>query len=58
MKHLTKEQYAKLKEVAEQFARYVTWGNDVVINEGEEFEQVLQEELIEPFIEPLINGEI
>ena len=58
MKHLTEEQFKLLQKAAYDFASRVTWGNDVVIEEGRAFDECLEDELIKPFIEPLINGQL
>lgn len=57
MKHLTEEQKAKLRKAATDFINVVVCGYDWEIDE-DNFDQILQSELIEPFIEPLINGKI
>ena len=56
MKHLTEEQFNLLRKAAYEFATSVTWGNDVEIERGKAFDECLKDELIKPFIEPLING--
>jgi hypothetical protein len=58
MKHLTEEQKAKLIEALDNFVRVTVWGWDTEYAEGKEYDEALQRELIEPFIEPLINGEL
>jgi hypothetical protein len=58
MKHLTEEQKAKLHEAAKMFILTAVSGFDYDVSEGKELDTYIQEELIEPFIEPLINGEL
>ena len=58
MKHLTEEQFDLLRKAAHEFVTSVTWGNDVVVEEGKAFDEYLEDELIKPFIEPLINGQL
>ena len=58
MKHLTEEQLKLLKKAAYDFVNRVTWGNDVEIDKEKEFDDGLEDELIKPFIEPLINGQL
>lgn len=57
-KKLTEDQFCKLRKAAENFALSVTWGWDVEIDEGKTFDLALIEELVIPFIEPLINKEL
>lgn len=57
MKHLTDEQKVKLRKAAESFIHVSVCGFDWEIDE-DNFDKILQSELIEPFIEPLINGEL
>ena len=56
-KHLTEEQKQKLAEVAYNFVERAAWGWDMEIDE-DNFDDYVQEELIENFIEPLINREL
>ena len=56
-KHLTEEQKQKLAEVAHNFVERAAWGWDMEIDE-DNFDDYVQEELIDDFIEPLINGEL
>lgn len=56
MKHLTEEQFDLLRKAAYEFVTSVTWGNDVEVEKGNAFDEYLEDELIKPFIEPLING--
>jgi hypothetical protein len=58
MKHLTEEQKSKLNEAAYNFVINVVSGFEAEILDVKEFDDVLQRELIEPFIEPLINGKL
>ncbi|MBQ1772643.1 MAG: hypothetical protein IIZ97_00115 [Prevotella sp.] len=57
MKHLTDEQKAKLRKAAEDFIHVAVCGFDWEIDE-DNFDELLQRELIDPFIEPLINGKL
>ena len=57
MKHLTDEQKAKLRKAMEDFISSAVCGFDWEIDE-DNFDELLQRELIEPFIEPLINGKL
>ena len=56
-KHLTEEQKQKLAEVAHNFVERAALGWDMEIDE-DNFDDYVQEELIDDFIEPLINGEL
>lgn len=56
-KHLTEEQKQKLAQVAHEFVFRAAWGWDMEIDE-DNFDDYVQEDLIEDFIEPLINGEL
>jgi len=53
MKHLTEEQNKLLNEAVQNFLGIVAFGA-----EGEELDRAIQEELVKPFIEPLINGKL
>ena len=57
-KRLTDEQKKKLTEAVGNLFSYAVWGFDTEIDDGKELEKDIQETLIEPFIEPLINGEL
>jgi len=57
MKHLTDEQKVKLREAVENLIGIAVCGFDWEIDE-DNFDEILQKELIESFIEPLINGEL
>ena len=57
MKHLTDEQKERLRSVVENLIYSAAWGFDMEIDE-DNLDEVIQSELIEPFIEPLINGEL
>jgi hypothetical protein len=56
MKHLTEEQKAKLRKEVRNFISLSVWGYDWEF--GDDFDELLQSNLIETFIEPLINGQI
>ena len=56
-KRLTAEQYTILCETIRNFINGIIDGYDWEIDEYN-FTDILQEELIEPFIEPLINGRL
>lgn len=53
MKHLTEEQKKILHDAVENFLGIVAFGA-----EGEDLDRAIQQELVKPFIEPLINGKI
>ena len=56
-KHLTEEQKQKLAQVAHEFVFRAASGWDMEIDD-DNFDDYVQEDLIEDFIEPLINGEL
>ena len=53
---LTDEQKKQLREALLNFVNVAVWGFDWNIDE-DNFDEIMQEELIEPFIIPLMNGE-
>ena len=55
--HLTEEQKEKLRKIATDFINVAVCGFEWEIDE-DNFDEILQSELIEPFIEPIINGKI
>ena len=57
MKHLTDEQKVKLRKATESFIHVAVCGFEWEIDE-DNFDEILQSERIETFIEPLINGEL
>lgn len=57
-KRLTDEQKAKLKEAVSDFAYCAVIGLDPELHDDPYLSDLLQRKVIEPFIEPLINGEI
>lgn len=56
-KQLTKEQFAKLREAVDMLlCNAVTYAEDVA--SGSELDELIIEHIVEPFIEPLINGRL
>lgn len=55
---LTDEQFANLREAANNFVLDVVWGWDAEIEEGKRFDDAIIEHIVKPFIEPLINKEL
>lgn len=53
---LTDEQKKQLHEALLNFVYIAVWGFDYSIDE-DNFDKIMQEELIDPFIIPLLNGE-
>ena len=53
---LTDEQKKQLHEALLNFVYIAVWGFDYSIDE-DNFDEIMQEELIDPFIIPLLNGE-
>ena len=53
---LTDEQKEKLHKAVRNLIGIAVWGYDWDIDE-DNFDEIVQEELIEPFIIPLMNGE-
>lgn len=54
---LTKEQFAKLREAVDMLlCNAVTYAEDVA--SGSELDELIIEHIVEPFIEPLINGRL
>ena len=53
---LTDEQKKQLHEALLNFVYIAVWGCDYSIDE-DNFDEIMQEELIDPFIIPLLNGE-
>ena len=53
---LTDEQKKQLHEALLNFVYITVWGFDYSIDE-DNFDKIMQEELIDPFIIPLLNGE-
>jgi len=56
-KHLTDEQKNKLYKALNNFLGSVVYGPDAEID-VDNFDEIVQSEMIKPFIEPLINGEL
>lgn len=57
-KRLTDAQKAKLKEAVSDFAYCAVIGLDPELHDDPYLSDLLQRKVIEPFIEPLINGEL
>jgi DNA-binding GntR family transcriptional regulator len=55
---LTDEQFANLREAANNFVLSVASGWDMEVEEGKRFDDALIEYIVKPFIEPLINKEL
>ena len=55
---LTDEQFANLREAANNFVLSVASGWDMEVEEGELFDDAVIEHIVKPFIEPLINKEL
>ncbi len=55
---LTDEQFVNLREAANNFVLSVASGWDTEIEEGKRFDDAINEYIVKPFIEPLINKEL
>ena len=55
---LTDEQFANLRESANNFVLSVASGWDMDVEKGKRFDDAIIEHIVKPFIEPLINKEL
>ena len=55
---LTDEQFANLREAANNFVLSVASGWDMEVEKGKRFDDAIIENIVKPFIEPLINKEL
>ena len=55
---LNDEQFAKLREAANNFVLSVTSGWDTEVETGKGFDDAIIEYIVKPFVEPLINKEL
>lgn len=55
---LNDEQFAKLRESANNFVLSVASGWDTEVETGKRFDDAIIEDIVKPFIEPLINKEL
>ena len=55
---LNEEQFAKLREAANNFVLSVASGWDTEVETGKRFDDAIIEDIVKPFIEPLINKEL
>ena len=55
---LNDEQFAKLRESANNFVLSVTSGWDTEVETGKRFDDAIIEDIVKPFVEPLINKEL
>ena len=56
-KQLTEEQRAKLHTAIQDFMMQKLY-RGITLNDTEEINEIIQECIVEPFIEPLINGRL
>ena len=55
---LNDEQFGKLREAANNFVLSVTSGWDAEVETGKRFDDAIIEDIVKPFVEPLINKEL
>lgn len=55
---ITDEQFANLREAANNFVLSVASGWDMEVEKGKLFDDAIIERIVKPFIEPLINKEL